>query len=90
MDPNKLRVQVVDMDADMQAAAGEQILEAFENHTSESVIAKNIKAYFDKQYDPSWNVIVGKNFGSHVINQTKCYMFATYCNDEMSILLWKS
>ena len=87
---DKLRVQVVDMDKECEEAAKAQILEAFEENSSETVIAKNIKAYFDKQYDPSWNVIVGKNFGSHVINQTKCYMFATYCNDEMSILLWKS
>ena len=78
------------MDKEVQADAEAQILEAFENHTSETVIAKNIKAHFDKHHDPSWNVIVGKNFGSHVINQTKCYLFATYCNDEMSILMWKS
>ena len=85
-----LKVQVVDMNAEMQANAQEQILAAFSNFSREDIIANEIKKYFDKQYDPSWNVIVGKNFGSQVITQTKSYMFATYNNDEMSILLWKS
>ena len=85
-----LKVQVVDMDDDKRAQAEEQILEAFTNFSKEEQIAQEIKKYFDKAFDPSWNVIVGKNFGSQVITQTKCYMFATYNNDEMSILLWKS
>ena len=37
----------------------------------------------------SWNCIVGKNFGSHVIHQTGGYLFCNY-RDEISILLWKS
>jgi len=39
---------------------------------------------------PSWNVIVGKNFGSHVVHQTKSYIFCSYGDDEIYILLWKS
>ena len=34
-------------------------------------------------------VIVGKNFGSHVIHQTEGYLFCSY-KDERNILLWKS
>ena len=63
---------------------------AFDNFSKEDVIANEIRKNFDKQFEQSWNVIVGKNFGSHVINQTKCYMFATLWNDEISVLLWKS
>ena len=91
MPPAKdLRVQVVDMDQEMREHAEEQILRCFQSYSREEKIATEIKTFFDKQYDPSWNCVVGKNFGSHVINQTKCYMFATYKNDEMSVLLWKS
>jgi len=39
---------------------------------------------------PSWNVIVGKNFGSHVVHQTKSYLFASYGDDEIYILVWKA
>ena len=66
--PNKIKVQVVDMDDDMKQAAVDQILQAFDNFSKEDKIANEIRTNFDKQFDPSWNVIVGKNFGSHVIN----------------------
>jgi len=40
---------------------------------------------------PTWNVIVGKNFGSHIVHQTKCYLFCTFGkNEDMSVLVWKS
>ena len=44
---------------------------------------------FDRSLGESWNCIVGKNFGSHVIHQTEGYLFCSY-RDEISILLWKS
>ena len=45
--------------------------------------------YFDFIVGESWNCIVGKNFGSHVIHQTEGYLFCSY-RGEMNILLWKS
>ena len=90
MPAKDLNIQVYDMDEEMKAAAEEQILKCFQTYSREEKIASEIKQFFDKNYNPAWNVIVGKNFGSHVINQTKCYMFASYKNDEMSVLLWKS
>lgn len=35
-----------------------------------------------------WNCVVGRNFGGHVIHQTKKYIF--FQVKELSILLWKS
>ena len=90
MPAKDLKIQVYDMDEEMKAAAEEQILKCFQSYSREEKIASEIKQFFDKNYNPAWNVVVGKNFGSHVINQTKCYMFASYKDDEMSILLWKS
>lgn len=31
-----------------------------------------IKSEFDKTYNPTWHVIVGSNYGSHVVHSTKC------------------
>ena len=90
--PGKLLyVQVEDMEPEMKEAAEKLILETFDMHSREDIIASTIKKEFDKMYEPQcWNVIVGKNFGSKVVNKTQCYMFATYNNDETAILLWKS
>ena len=37
----------------------------------------------------SWNVVVGKNFGSHIVHQSHSYLYASY-HDEISILAWKA
>ena len=37
----------------------------------------------------SWNVVVGKNFGTHVVHQTRSYFFANF-NEEICVLLWKA
>ena len=87
---NKIKVQVVDMSDEMKQSAVDTIKQAFDNFSKEEKIANDIKTHFDKQWQPSWNVIVGKNFGSHVINQTQCYMFASLNDDEICVLMWKS
>ena len=90
MNQKLLYVQVVDMEEEDRKFVEKEILDAFQKYSREDVIASKIREALDKQFMPSWNVIIGKNFGSRVVNQTKCYMFATYNNDEMAILIWKS
>ncbi|CDW82199.1 dynein light chain [Stylonychia lemnae] len=99
---SKLNFKVVDMEQAMQEQARrviptnisntyfQSIFEAFENLREERFIANKIRDDFDKIFGPSWNVIVGKNFGSHVVHQTKSYLFASYGDDEIYILIWKS
>ena len=78
------------MPPEMKQSALDTIKEAFDNHPKEEKIANEIKSVFDKTWQPSWNVIVGKNFGSHVINQTQCYLFCSLNDDEIFVLMWKS
>jgi len=85
-----IKVQVVDMEKDMQDQTEAQILQAFDDFSKEEKIAEEIKKFMDGKFAPSWNVIVGKNFGSHVVTMTKSYLFASLHNDEISVLIWKS
>ena len=85
-----IKVQVVDMTEEMQNATLKHIQECFEQNSKEDVIANEIKKWMDKQYNPSWNVVVGKNFGSNIVTMTKSYLFASLFNDEISVLIWKS
>ena len=84
-----LHIHYRDMKDDVLEAAQKVILDTFENHKEERIIANKIRQEFDKVYGESWNCIVGKNYGSHVIHQTEGYLFCTF-NDEISVLLWKS
>lgn len=53
----------------------------------EKAISRYIKAEMDKA-DLGWNCVVGKDFGAHVVHQSKKYAFLQA--RELSILLWKS
>ena len=37
---------------------------------------------------PTWHVIVGTNFGAHVVHQTKNYIY--FCISPLSFLMYKS
>merc|ERR1712166_775080 len=82
----KLHVLVCDMDEKVQESAKKTIMDAFDAFQEERKIAHSIKKQFDKDWNESWNCVVGKNFGSHVVHQSRSYMSACL-NEEMSILL---
>ena len=54
----------------------------------EKVLSRYLKSELDKSSGSGWNCIVGKNFGAHVIHQTKKYIFLQM--RELSVLLWKA
>ena len=43
---------------------------------------------FDKQYNPTWHCIVGRNFGSYVTHETKHFVY--FYLGQVAILLFKS
>ena len=60
----------------------------FANYHTEEDIAQHLKQELDKNENLGWNVIVGKDFGSHVFHQTKKYIYIRVL--ELYILVWKS
>ena len=56
---------------------------------SEKELASNIKDELDKNCGGyGWNVVVGKDFGSHVFHKSK--YFAQYRVSDIEILVWKT
>ena len=54
----------------------------------EKDVAAHIKKEFDKKYNPTWHVIVGRNFGSYVTHETKHFIY--FYLGQVAILLFKS
>ncbi|CAD7953075.1 unnamed protein product [Amoebophrya sp. A25] len=54
---------------------------------TERDIADRLKKHCDDAYTPSWNVIVGKTFGSYITHETKRYIQFNIAH--MSFLVWK-
>jgi len=71
----KAHVKTVDMSEEMEKFAIDTATEALMNCMKEKDMAAKIKSEFDKTYNPTWHVIVGSNYGSHVVHSTKHFIY---------------
>lgn len=81
-------IAVSDMPVKQQEYAVDCALLARELHTSETDIAAYIKIEFDKKYEPTWHVVVGKNYGSYVTHQANNFVF--FYLRKVAFLVFKS
>merc|ERR1711868_221925 len=88
MTDRKAVIKNADMSEDMQQDAVECATQALEKYNIEKDIAAYIKKEFDKKYNPTWHVIVGRNFGSYVTHETKHFIY--FYLGQVAILLFKS
>lgn len=72
---SKAVIRNVDMSEDMQAQVIAIVTHALEQHTIEKDIAAYIKRECDKKFNPTWHVVVGRNFGSYVTHGTCSFHF---------------
>ena len=82
------QIKATDMDDDYLKKVVDITMNAMISNKHERLISRYIKNEFDKFDGFGWNCVVGKNFGSHIIHQTKKYVF--YQVRELSFLLWKA
>lgn len=61
--------------------------EPLKDQRQEKVLSRFLKNEMDKRGN-GWNCVVGRDFGGHVIHQTKKYIF--FQVKELSVLLWKA
>lgn len=51
-------------------------------------MAKSIKEWCDENYEQSWHVVIGRNFGTQMVHHSK--MFAFFYIGETAVLVAKS
>jgi len=88
MSERKAVIKNADMSEDMQQDAVDCATQALEKYNIEKDIAAFIKKEFDKKYNPTWHVIVGRNFGSYVTHETKHFIY--FYLGQVAILIFKS
>jgi dynein light chain LC8-type len=59
------------MSEDIQQDAIDIATQALKKFNIDKDIAAFIKKEFDKNYNPTWHYIVGRNFGSYITHETK-------------------
>jgi len=88
MSERKAVIKNADMSEEMQQDAVDCATQALEKYNIEKDIAAYVKKEFDKKYNPTWHVIVGRNFGSYVTHETKHFIY--FYLGQVAILLFKS
>lgn len=88
MTERKAVIKNADMSEDMQQDAIDCATQSMEKFNIEKDIAAYIKKEFDKKYNPTWHVIVGRNFGSYVTHETKHFIY--FYLGQVAILIFKS
>ncbi|KAL4283979.1 hypothetical protein GQ457_16G030850 [Hibiscus cannabinus] len=86
--PKKIIIKSADMKDELQKAAIDIAIAAFEKNNVEKDVAEIIKKEFDKHHGPTWHCIVGRNFGSYVTHETNHFVY--FYLDQKAILLFKS
>jgi len=72
----------------MMADAIKAAKDAFQENQVEREIARSIKTFFDKRYQPTWHCIVGQSFGSYVTHETNNFIYFMVGNT--AVLLFKA
>jgi len=84
----KAHIKTVDMNEEMETDAISLATDALNTYSSEVQMCAYIKREFDKKYSPTWHVVIGTNFGSHVVHATKHFIY--FYLGQKAILLFKS
>lgn len=80
--------KILDGDDNTRSVMFTAINKAYSNKCNDQEIAEFIRQELEEKDPGKWNVIVGKDFGSHVSHLSKKYGY--WKLGEQSILIWKS
>ena len=74
----------------MQQDAIDCATDAIEKYNIENDIAVYIGKTFNKMHNPTWNVIVGRNFGIYTPQETEDFISLNFLFGDMAFLIYKS
>jgi dynein light chain LC8-type len=80
--------KITDLDESVKQSCIDFIDKAFIEEKNEKAIADYIRMKFEEKEEGKWNVIVGKDFGSHVVHRSRRY--GLFQVGEINILIWQS
>jgi dynein light chain LC8-type len=51
-------------------------------------VVAELKKYMDKTWMPNWHIVIGRNFGSFVTHETRCFLYFYYA--EKAVMMFKA
>jgi dynein axonemal light chain 4 len=77
------------MGDEMKNETVDQVISAIDKHLDNfEAASRAIKEAMDKQFGPTWHVIVGEGFGFQITHQKDCMMYMYY-QGHIGILVYK-
>ena len=65
-----------------------EILSVCENFEADGQeVVAELKKYMDKEWMPNWHVVVGRNFGSFVTHETRCFLYFYF--QDKAVMMYK-
>ena len=84
-----LEERIIDLDEPVKNLIVDCLKKAFFEQTNEKDIAEYIRKHLDEKDDGGkWNVVLGKDFGTHVVHKSRKY--GLFQVGELLILIWQS
>lgn len=80
--------KIIDLDDDLKKEIQNAINTSYKENTDDKSIAESIRTTVTAYDQGKWNVLIGKDFGSHVVHLSKKYGF--WIMGEQTIIVWKS
>lgn len=80
--------KIADLDEAIKQSCIDFIDKAFLEEKNEKAIAEYIRMKFEEKEEGKWNVIIGKDFASHVVHKSRRY--GLFQVGELNILIWQS
>lgn len=80
--------KITDLDESIKQSCLDFIDKAFQEKKNEKEIAEYIREKFELKEEGKWNVVIGKDFGSHVVHKSRRY--GLFQVGELNILIWQS
>lgn len=79
---------ILDLDDTMKLAMKDTIYKAFNEEKTMARMCEYIKAKLQEKEEGKWNVVIGKDFSTHIVHKSRRY--GLFQVGELSILIWQS
>lgn len=80
--------KILDLEDTWVSPIRELITKGFNEQKSEKAIADYVRMHLEEKEAGKWNVVIGKDFASHVTHKSRRY--GLFQVGEVNILLWQS
>ncbi|CAH8828108.1 unnamed protein product [Trichobilharzia szidati] len=80
-------VEANELPPERKATALTLCIQALDYYNNEKEVAMFMKKNFDKLYGPTWQCIIGHEFGSSITHDEKCFIYI-HCG-PVSLLLFR-